>query len=150
MASINKVIIIGNLGKDPESRILPTGEAVSVFSIATTEQWKDKSGSKQERTDWHRVEFIGRTAEVANEYLKKGSQAYVEGSLRYDKWTDKDGVEKTLTKIRGDKLTLLGGKRDESGGNGAPASRPPASSAAKPATSKPSPKLDDFDDDIPF
>lgn len=151
MASVNKVTLIGNLGNDPESRTLPGGESVSTFSLATTEQWKDKSGAKQERTDWHRVEFIGRIAEVANEYLKKGSQAYVEGRIQYDKWTDKEGVEKTMTKIRGDKLVLLGGKRDgESGGGGkdSGASRPAAQS--KPSASKPSSKADDFDDDIPF
>ena len=151
MASVNKVTLLGNLGNDPESRTLPGGESVSTFSVATTEQWKDKSGAKQERTDWHRIEFIGRIAEVANEYLKKGSQAYVEGRIQYDKWTDKEGVEKTMTKIRGDKLVLLGGKRDgESGGGGkdSGASRPAAQS--KTSASKPSSKVDDFDDDIPF
>lgn len=149
MASVNKVTLIGNLGKDPESRSLPSGEAVSSFSIATTEQWKDKSGAKQERTDWHRIEFIGRIAEVANEYLKKGSQAYIEGRIQHDKWTDKDGVEKVMTKIRGDKLVLLGSKRDgESGGGDPGAYRPPA--ASKSSASKPSSKVDDFDDDIPF
>ena len=147
MASVNRVTLLGNLGKDPESRTLPSGEAVSTFSVATTEQWKDKSGAKQERTDWHRVEFIGRIAEIANQYLKKGSQAYIEGRIQYDKWTDKDGAEKTMTKIRGDKLTLLGSKRD-SDSSGTDGSSPAPAHHQAPKASKP--KLDDFDDDIPF
>ena len=93
-------------------RYLPSGEAVATFSVATTESWKDKQGGKQERTDWHRVEFIGRTAEVCGEYLKKGAPVYIEGRIQYDKWTDKEGVEKTMTKIRGDRMQMLGGKSD--------------------------------------
>ena len=163
MASVNRVTLIGNLGRDPEMRYLPSGEAVASFSLATTEQWKDKSGAKQERTDWHRIEFIGRTAEVCGEYLKKGAPVYVEGRIQYDKWTDKEGVEKTLTKIRGDRMQMLGGRTgggsdtsydDDKGGStprtsgqpmgGAGSGNPAASSAPKKA------KLDDFDDDIPF
>jgi single-strand DNA-binding protein len=164
MASVNRVTLIGNLGKDPEMRYLPSGEAVASFSIATTETWKDKSGAKQERTDWHRVEFIGRTAEIAGEYLKKGRQAYIEGRIQYDKWTDKEGVEKTLTKIRGDKLTLLGSREGGGGGGGdaayddggdsapraAPQRSAPAASSGVPAGGAKKSKLDDFDDDIPF
>jgi single-strand DNA-binding protein len=159
MASVNRIILIGNLGQDPEMRYLPSGEAVANFSIATKEVWKDKQGAKQERTDWHRIEFIGRTAEVAGEYLKKGSQAYVEGSVRYDKWTDKEGVEKTLTKVRGDRLQLLGSRQgggeggNEGGGGASYAQRgpgtPSSGGAASSAPAKKS-KLDDFDDDIPF
>ncbi len=160
MASVNRVTLIGNLGRDPEMRYLPSGEAVASFSIATTEQWKDKQGNKQERTDWHRIEFIGRTAEVCGEYLKKGMPVYVEGRIQYDKWTDKEGQEKTLTKIRGDRMQMLGSKGGGGGGGGdapyddggdsAPrpsAARPPAGAPAGGAKKS---KLDDFDDDIPF
>ena len=139
MASVNHCIILGNLGQDPTLRYLPSGEAVATFSVATTEQWKDK----QERTDWHRVEFIGRTAEVCGEYLKKGAPVYIEGRIQYDKWTDKDGVEKTMTKIRGDRMQMLGGKSD-----GERRSQP------EPSEPKPEPQRKsapvDFDDDIPF
>ena len=143
MASVNHCIILGNLGQDPTLRYLPSGEAVATFSVATTEQWKDKQGGKQERTDWHRVEFIGRTAEVCGEYLKKGAPVYIEGRIQYDKWTDKDGVEKTMTKIRGDRMQMLGGKSD-----GERRSQP------EPGEPKPEPQRKsapvDFDDDIPF
>ena len=162
MASVNRVTLIGNLGRDPEMRYLPSGEAVASFSLATTEQWKDKSGGKQERTDWHRIEFIGRTAEVCGEYLKKGAPVYVEGRIQYDKWTDKEGVEKTLTKIRGDRMQMLGG-RTSGGGSDTPydehdkgGSTPrttgqPMGSASTAGTGSPKKaKLDDFDDDIPF
>ena len=164
MASVNRVILLGNVGQDPEMRYLPSGEAVAKFSIATSETWKDKAGSKQERTDWHRIEFIGRTAEIVGEYVKKGRQVYVEGSVRYDKWTDKEGVEKLLTKIKGDKLTLLGSR--EGGGSsdtayddsdkGSPSPRSsgqPTSSGSGSGSGSGAPKkakLDDFDDDIPF
>lgn len=157
MASVNRVTLIGNLGRDPEMRYLPSGEAVASFSIATTEQWKDKQGNKQERTDWHRIEFIGRTAEVCGEYLKKGMPVYVEGRIQYDKWTDKEGQEKTLTKIRGDRMQMLGSKGGGGGGDASyddggepaprPAARPPASAPTGGAKKS---KLDDFDDDIPF
>ncbi len=157
MASVNKVILVGTLGKDPEMRYLPSGEAVAQLSIATNEVWKDKQGNKQERTDWHRVEFIGRTAEVAGEYLKKGRQAYIEGSVRYDKWTDKEGQERYMTKIRGDRLQLLGSREGGGGGEasydeggGAPAPAPRAAPAGASAGSAKKSKLDDFDDDIPF
>lgn len=142
MASVNRVTLIGNLGRDPGMRYLPSGEAVATFSIVTTETWKDKQGAKQERTDWHRIEFIGRTAEIAGEYLKKGRPVYVEGSIRYDKWTDKDGFEKTTTKIRGDRLQLLGSSDGDE--------RKSADSAAPAAAKQPRSKLDDFDSDIPF
>ena len=170
MASVNRVTLLGNVGQDPEMRYLPSGEAVAKFSIATTETWKDKSGGKQERTDWHRVEFIGRTAEIVGEYVKKGRQVYVEGSVRYDKWTDKEGVEKLLTKIKGDKLTLLGSREGASGGGGGDSSfedggndrsserggstprstGQPMGSGSSNASAPKKAKLDDFDDDIPF
>ena len=162
MASINRVTLIGNLGRDPEMRYLPSGEAVATFSVATTEQWKDKSGGKQERTDWHRIEFIGRTAEVCGEYLKKGAPVYIEGRIQYDKWTDKEGVEKTMTKIRGDRMQMLGGRTggagsdapyddQEKGGSTPRSTRQPMGSGSATGTGAPKKaKLDDFDDDIPF
>ena len=99
MASVNKVILIGNLGRDPETRYMPDGGAITNISIATTETWKDKSGEKQEKTEWHRVAFFGKLAEIAGEYLKKGSQVYVEGRLQTRKWQDKDGADKYTTEI---------------------------------------------------
>lgn len=119
MASLNKIMLIGNLGRDPEIRYLPSGEAVASFSIATTEQWKDKSGTRQERTDWHRIEFVGRTAEICGEYLKKGAPVYIEGRMQYDKWTDKEGAEKVAVKVKGDRMQMLG-----NGGNHAPTDEP--------------------------
>ena len=158
MASVNKVIIVGNLGADPETRFLPSGDAVCNIRVATTDKWKDKaSGEMKEQTEWHRITFFGRLGEVAGEYLKKGSQIYVEGSLRTRKYTDKDGVEKYATDIRGDVMQMLGSRagmgggggdsapremREPSGGGGGSARppKPPASGA----------KFDDMDDDIPF
>jgi single-strand DNA-binding protein len=157
MASVNRVTLIGNLGRDPEMRYLPSGEAVASFSVATTEKWKDKSGAAQERTDWHRIEFIGRTAEVCGEYLKKGAPVYIEGRIQYDKWTDKEGQEKTMTKIRGDRMQMLGGRSGgggdasyDDGGDSAPRAASPRPAAAAPAGGAKKSKLDDFDDDIPF
>jgi single-strand DNA-binding protein len=140
MASVNRAMLVGNLGRDPELRYLPGGEAVATFSIATTEQWKDKSGAKQERTDWHRIEFIGRTAEVCGEYLKKGMPVYIEGRIQYDQWKDKEGVEKTMTKIRGDRMQMLGGKRDDDAPQRDEKPKPPATKQ----------RSVDFDDSIPF
>lgn len=157
MASVNKVILIGNLGRDPEIRYLPSGDAVANFSIATTEKWKDKSGEMQEQTEWHRIAFFGRQAEICGEYLRKGSSVYVEGRLQTRKWTDKDGNEKYSTEIRGDRMQMLGGR----GGGGTTAEmREPdyAMSEAAPAPKKPAAAgaarkpsgIDDLDDDIPF
>ena len=151
MASVNKVIIVGNLGADPETRYLPSGEAVANIRVATTETWKDKqSGEKKEATEWHRIAFFGRLAEIAGEYLKKGSQVYVEGSLRTRKWQDKDGQDRYTTEIRGDTMKMLG--RREGGGEPRPepameskAAEPKAAGAKKPAG-----KFDDLEDDIPF
>lgn len=160
MASVNRVILIGNLGRDPEMRYLPGGDAVATFSVATSEQWKDKNGNKQERTDWHRVEFIGRTAEVCGEYLKKGSPVYIEGRIQHDKWTDKEGVERTMTKIRGDRMQMLGGR--PSGGSDAAfdggrddSSTHSVHDSAEPVRrSNPAPAgkaiANDLADDIPF
>ena len=157
MASVNKVILVGNLGRDPDMRYLPSGEAVANLAIATTDKYKDKTGQMVEQTEWHRVSFFGRTAEVCGQYLKKGSQVYVEGSIRTRKYTDKEGVEKYATEIRGDRMQMLGSKggggmadMDDSGySQAAPKSqpRPNAPAAAqRPASSG----FDDMDDDIPF
>lgn len=154
MASVNKVILVGNLGRDPEMRYLPSGDAVANLAIATTEKYKDKSGEMQEATEWHRVAFFGKTAEVCGQYLKKGSQIYVEGSLRTRKWQDKDGNDRYTTEIRGDRMQMLGGK--SSGGSAdydAPMESAPRSQPAKTANAparQSGSGFDDMDDDIPF
>src|SRR6266480_4854059 len=126
MASVNKVILVGNLGRDPETRYNPEGGAITNISVATTDTWKDKaSGEKQERTEWHRVVFFSRLAEIAGEYLKKGSQVYIEGSLRTRKWQDKEGKERTTTEIVADRMQMLGSRQ----GAGSFASRAPESPA---------------------
>ncbi len=158
MASVNKVILIGNLGRDPETRYMPDGGAITNISVATTEQWKDKNGEKQEKTEWHRVAFFGKLAEIAGEYLKKGSQVYVEGRLQTRKWQDKDGQDKYTTEIIAEEMQMLGGREGmgsaPSGDEGeaprraAPAPRPaPTRQAAAPKSST---GFDDMDDDIPF
>src|SRR6185369_7251395 len=126
MASVNKVIILGNLGRDPETRYTTGGDAVTNLNIATSEQWKDKSGEKQERTEWHRVVLFGRQAEIAGEYLKKGRSVYIEGRLQTRKYTDKEGVEKYATEIVGDRMQLLGGPRDGGGAGSAPGDDEPS------------------------
>ena len=169
MASVNKVIIIGNLGKDPEVRYMPSGSAICNITVATTRQWKNKeSGDKMEETEWHRVSFFDRQAEIAGEYLKKGSSVYVEGRLKTRKWTDKEGVERYTTEIISDVMQLLGSRQGAGGGqagpdddNGgyteraapqrsAPASRPASAPAARQAPAKPTTGFDSMDDDIPF
>jgi single-strand DNA-binding protein len=162
MASVNKVIIVGNLGRDPETRYMPSGDAMTTIAVATTDSWKDKSsGEKKEQTEWHRITFFGKLAEIAGQYLKKGSQVYVEGSLRTRKYTDKDGVEKYATDIRADTMQMLGSRQGAGGGapmddgygyNSAPAPRQNAGGGApsRPAASKPAPNFSDMDDDIPF
>src|SRR5712664_391337 len=162
MASVNKVIIVGNLGADPETRFLPSGEAVANIRVATTDRWKDKtSGEQKEATEWHRIAFFGKLAEIAGQYLKKGSQVYIEGKLRTRKWTDKEGVGKYTTEIIADTMQMLGSRQgmggapmDEGYGNNTPASRQAASpsgtaGSSRPA-SKPAPNFSDMDDDIPF
>jgi single-strand DNA-binding protein len=152
MASVNKVILIGNLGRDPEVRYMPSGDALATLSVATTDTWKDKGGEKQERTEWHRVSMFGRLAEIAGEYLKKGSQVYIEGRIQTRKYTDKDGQEKYSTEIVANEMKMLG-SRGASGGmadmDSAPrASGRPASSA--PAKAPAGGSFDDLEDDIPF
>ena len=164
MASVNKVIVVGNLGRDPEMRSFPSGDQVANVTIATTDKWKDKnSGEMKEATEWHRVVFNGRLAEIVGEYLRKGSQVYVEGSLRTRKWTDPQGVEKFTTEIRADQMQMLGSRQgmggpggDDGGGYEAPRqsapARAPAAAAPRqaPAASKAASGFDDMDDDIPF
>ena len=141
MASVNKVILVGNLGRDPESRFLASGEAVCNFSIATSEQWKNKNGEKQEATEWHRISFFGKVAEVCAKYLTKGSTVYIEGSIRTRKWTDKDGTEKYSTEIKGERMQMLGGRVAQSDAEETPA----------PAPEKKAPsKFDSLEDQIPF
>lgn len=147
MASVNKVILIGNLGRDPETRYMPDGGAVANVSIATTDTWKDKNGEKQERTEWHRVVLFGRQAEVAGEYLKKGHIVYLEGKIQTRKYTDKEGVEKYATEIIADRMQLLP-QRDSSDGRAAPERTAPK---APPANGREGRRpAADFDDDIPF
>jgi single-strand DNA-binding protein len=157
MASVNKVIIIGNLGRDPETRYMPDGGAICNISVATTDKWKDKNGEMQEKTEWHRVAFFGKLAEIAGEYLKKGSQVYVEGRLQTRKWQDKDGADKYSTEIVANQMQMLGSRQGmgggaraaEAGGGG-----PEEGASSRPAASKPAAKsggkFDDFEDDIPF
>jgi single-strand DNA-binding protein len=172
MASVNKVILIGNLGRDPEVRYTPSGGAVCNVTVATSRSWKSKeSGEKVEETEWHRVVFYDRLAEIAGEYLKKGRSIYVEGRLKTRKWTDKDGAEKYTTEIIANEMNMLGGREgmgggaggDEEGGGGgysersapqqqrsAPASRPAASAPASRPAPKAATGFDNMDDDIPF
>jgi len=159
MASVNKVILIGNLGNDPDMRYLPSGDAVANLSIATTDKYKDKNGEMQEATEWHRVSFFGKTAEICGQYLKKGSSVYVEGSIRTRKWQDKEGNDRYTTEIRGDRMQMLGGRGGMSGGTADMDSAPrsSSSSASRPSSSAPArstapagSNFDDLEDDIPF
>jgi len=150
MASVNKAILIGNLGRDPEIRYMPNGDAVANMNLATTENWKDKNGDKQEKTEWHRVVMFGKLAEIAGEYLKKGSQVYFEGRIQTRKWTDKEGQDRYTTEIVADRMQMLGSR---SGGTSRPMpdeedSAPSASKSA--ATSQSGGGFDDMEDDIPF
>lgn len=175
MASVNKVIIVGNLGRDPETRYMPNGEAVTNIAVATTESWKDKNtGEKKELTEWHRITFYRKLAEIAGQYLKKGSQIYVEGRLQTRKWQDKEGVERYTTEIIADTMQMLGGRQgaggggggmDEGGygggggggsyGGGAPRQSAGGGAAGSGAprqqpAQRPAPNFSDMDDDIPF
>lgn len=148
MASVNKVIVVGNLGRDPEIRTFPSGDQVANVTIATTDKWKDKqSGEMKEATEWHRVVFNGRLAEIAGQYLRKGSQVYVEGSLRTRKWTDQSGVEKYSTEIRADQMQMLGGK---AGGADAPAPAPQRQAPAPAPRGSTASGFEDMDESIPF
>jgi single-strand DNA-binding protein len=151
MASVNKVILIGNLGRDPETRYMPSGEAVVNLSVATNEVWRDKqTGERREATEWHRVVFFGKQAEIAAQYLKKGSPVYIEGSIRTRKWTDQSGQERYTTEIRGDTFKMLGSRQSE---GDVPMSAAPVAAAAQPVGR---PAVEPFsdngfsDDDIPF
>ena len=151
MASVNKVILIGNLGADPESRFLPSGDAICNLRLATTEIWRDKAtGERREATEWHRVALFGKTAETAAQYLRKGSQVYIEGSLRTRKWQDQSGQDRYTTEIRGDVMKMLG--RREGGGDPRPepAMQSKAAEPKAPGAKKPAGKFDDLEDDIPF
>ena len=169
MASVNKVILVGNLGRDPEVRFMPNGEAVCNFSIATTDSWKDKSGAKQERTEWHNIVMYRKLAEIAGEYLKKGRPVYVEGRLQTRKWQTKEGQDRYTTEIIADQMQMLGGRdgagstasyevgMDQSSGGSDYDQTSSSQPAAKqtPAQSTPKPAaagsgFDDFEDDIPF
>lgn len=164
---VNKVILIGNVGGDPETRYLPSGNAVTNITLATSESWKDKqTGQQQERTEWHRVVFFGKLAEIAGEYLRKGSQVYVEGSLRTRKWQDQSGQDRYTTEIvvdMGGQMQLLGGRpgsaddaprapraTPQSAPQGAARPSAPSRPAAPPPSAQPAPDYDSFDDDIPF
>jgi len=175
MASVNKVILLGNLGRDPETRYTTGGDAVTNLRIATTETWKDKNGDKQEKTEWHSVVLFGRQAEIAGEYLKKGRSVFIEGRLQTRKYTDKEGVEKYATEIVGDRMQLLGGPRDGGGAGGGAEDEPSGGERRAPSrgsggggggsggggssrgssdkgsgSSGGAKKSEDFDDDIPF
>ena len=167
MASVNKVILVGNLGRDPEVRTFPSGDRVANCTMATTENWKDKqTGERRELTEWHRLTFRGGLVGIVEQYLRKGSQIYVEGAIRSRKYTDKDGVEKSITEISVNEMTMLGSRQgmgeasgDADAGDGggtnyarpAPASRPAAQAPRQaPTPAKSTSGFDDMDDDIPF
>ena len=145
---VNKVIVVGNLGSDPDTRYVPSGSAVTNLSIATSESWKDKqTGEQKERTEWHKVAMFGRLAEIAAEYLRKGSQVYIEGKLRTRKWQDKDGKDRWTTEIIADEMQMLGGRS----GGGAPAMNDSSRSNDSAGSNSPPPAASgEFDDDIPF
>ena len=157
MASVNKVILVGNLGADPETRYMPNGDAVANVRLATTESWKDKaSGEKREMTEWHRVVFYRKLAEIVGQYLKKGSSVYVEGRIRTRKWQDKEGQERYTTEIEANEMQMLGGRQSasSSGGEteygGSMPSSAPSSGGSRAAPAKKAPSFEDMDDDIPF
>lgn len=155
MASVNKVILIGNLGRDPEMRYMPSGDAIASLRIATTDKYKDRNGEQQEATEWHSVSFFGKLAEICGQYLKKGSQVYVEGSLRTRKWQDKDGNDRYTTEIRGDRMQMLGGRGGGGGGGGmadfdAPPESAPRGKPASAGGGGGGGGFSDLDDDIPF
>jgi len=162
MASVNKVILVGNLGADPETRYMPNGDAVANIRLATTESWKDKgSGEKKEITEWHRVVFYRKLAEIVGQYLKKGSSVYLEGRIRTRKWQDKEGQERYTTEIEANEMQMLGGRQNMGAASGGeaeyggsmpspPPSAMPGSTRPAPAPAKKAPSFEDMDDDIPF
>ena len=150
MASVNKVILVGNLGADPETRYQTSGDAITNIRVATTDKWKDKaSGEMKEATEWHRVAFFGRLAEIAGEYLKKGSQVYIEGRIRTRKYQDKEGHERYSTEIIGDRMQMLGSRAGAGEARGEPRDAP-AEAKGGQAPAKKGGKFDDMEDDIPF
>ena len=160
--SVNKVILLGNLGRDPEVRYMPNGEAVANFSIATSESWKDRNGERVTRTEWHNITLYRRLAEIAGQYLKKGSQVYVEGRIQSRRYTGKDGIERTAYEIIGSEMKMVGSRGEggsipmEPAGYEQPAAQAQPATTPPPAPRKmepkpaPAPVIDDFDDDIPF
>jgi single-strand DNA-binding protein len=153
MASVNKVILIGNVGRDPEIRYMQSGEPIANFTLATNEVWNDKSGQRQERTEWHRIEVFGKTAQVVRDYVTKGKPIYIEGSIRYEEWTDKDGNKRNTTRIRvsgpGSRLVLLG-SRGEGGGGGGPRGGGGGGAGGPTPEPPPSDEFQASDDDVPF
>ena len=155
--SVNKVILVGRLGRDPETRYMPNGDAITNFSLATDEQWRDRNGERQTRTEWHNITLFGKLGEIAGQYLRKGSQVFIEGKIQSRKYTGKDGIERTAYDIIGNEMKMLGNRNDgsDSGNNSAapPTSSnpPPAAPRRQPPQQTPTtPPIDDIDDDIPF
>ena len=153
--SVNKVILVGRLGRDPETRYMPNGDAITNFSLATDEQWRDRNGERQTRTEWHNVSLFGKLGEIANQYLRKGSQVFIEGKIQSRKYTGKDGIERTAYNIIGNEMRMLGDRNDgfDSGNNYAapPTSNPPPAPRRQPPQQTPTtPPIDDIEDDIPF
>ena len=155
MPSVNKVILLGNLGRDPELRFMPNGDAVCNFSIATTDSWKDKAGEKQERTEWHNIVMYRKLAEIAGEYLKKGSSIYVEGRLQTRKWQTKEGQDRYTTEVIADSMQMLGGRSnasqsDKSSDENFSQSSSPVKNQANTSNESSPTSFDEFEDDIPF
>ena len=154
--SVNKVILIGRLGRDPETRYMPNGDAITNFSLATDEQWRDRNGERQTRAEWHNVSLYGKLGEIANQYLRKGSQVFIEGKIQSRKYTGNDGIERTAYNIIGNEMRMLGNRNDgfDSGNNNAapPTSNPPPAAPRRqpPQQTPTTPPIDDIDDDIPF
>ena len=153
--SVNKVILVGRLGRDPETRYMPNGDAITNFSLATDEQWRDRNGERQTRTEWHNITLFGKLGEIAGQYLRKGSQVFIEGKIQSRKYTGKDGIERTAYDIIGNEMRMLGNRNDgsDSGNNNAapPTSNPPPAPRRQPPQQTPTtPPIDDIDDSIPF
>ena len=154
--SVNKVILVGRLGRDPETRYMPNGDAITNFSLATDEQWRDRNGERQTRTEWHNVSLYGKLGEIANQYLRKGSQVFIEGKIQSRKYTDKDGIERMAYNIIGNEMKMLGNRNDgsDSGNNNAApltsSNPPPAPHRQPPQHESTTAPIDDIDDDIPF
>ena len=154
--SVNKVILVGRLGRDPETRYMPNGDAITNFSLATDEQWRDRNGERQTRTEWHNVSLYGKLGEIASQYLRKGSQVFIEGKIQSRKYTGKDGIERTAYDIIGSEMKMLGNRNDgsDSGNNNAapPTSNPPPEAPRRqpPQQTPTTPPIDDIDDSIPF